>query len=475
MNSRNEKLIKNVILFAIGNIGSKLLQVVLVPLYTRVMTNSEYGTVDLMQAVVSLLIPIFSFSIFEAVFRYAMEKEYDKNAVYSTGICISAIGALLLCLGGGIAGAFIDKAFVWLVVANSVAGFFRSLLSQYTRAVEKTVLFTADNVLLTVLIMIFNILFIIKLEWGIYGYMLGYILANVCSCIILWAMLGSYRKFSFRLVTKPLTKELLLFSVPLIPNAVCWWTSSFIDRIIITAVEGEAANGIYAAGHKLPSMLTIIVTIFFQAWQMSANQEFKKSDISDFYKEIHDQIFSVITLVSSFMILFCKPITSVFLGEEYFDAWQVMPFLLVAISFFSFAQFLGSIYSANKKTSMAFATNLIGVAVSLTFNIILVSVLKVGIIGSAIATLCSYFVLWIVRIRDTGKIVPIKYNVKKMTLATVILVLQAIVVTVSADTVITYIISGAAFLALIVIFMKDMLGLVKFGLSFLTKILKRGA
>ena len=349
MNSRNEKLIKNVILFAIGSIGSKLLQVVLVPLYTRVMTNSEYGTVDLMQAVVSLLIPIFSFSIFEAVFRYAMEKEYDKNAVYSTGICISAIGALLLCIGGGIAGAFTDKAFVWLVVANSVAGFFRSLLSQYTRAVEKTVLFTADNVLLTVLIMIFNILFIIKLEWGIYGYMLGYILANVCSCIILWAMLGSYRKFSLRLVTKPLTKELLLFSVPLIPNAVCWWTSSFIDRIIITAVEGEAANGIYAAGHKLPSMLTIIVTIFFQAWQMSANQEFKKSDISDFYKEIHDQIFSVITLVSSFMILFCKPITSVFLGEEYFDAWQVMPFLLVAISFFSFAQFLGSIYSANKK------------------------------------------------------------------------------------------------------------------------------
>ena len=152
-----------------------------------------------------------------------------------------------------------------------------------------------------------------------------------------------------------------------------------------------------------------------------------------------------------------------------------MPFLLVAISFFSFAQFLGSIYSANKKTSMAFATNLIGVAVSLTFNIILVSVLKVGIIGSAIATLCSYFVLWLVRIKDTGKIVPIKYNVKKMITATVILVLQAITVTVSADTIITYAVSGAAFLALAAIFMKDMLGLIKFGLAFLTKMLKRGA
>ena len=82
LNSRNEKLIKNVILFAIGNIGSKLLQIFLVPLYTRVMTTSEYGTVDVMQAIVSLLMPIFSFTIYEAVFRYAMEKDYDKKSVY---------------------------------------------------------------------------------------------------------------------------------------------------------------------------------------------------------------------------------------------------------------------------------------------------------------------------------------------------------------------------------------------------------
>ena len=69
MSSRNENLIKNVILFAIGNIGSKLLQIILVPLYTRVMSSAEYGTVDIMQAIVSLLIPIFCFTIYEAVFR----------------------------------------------------------------------------------------------------------------------------------------------------------------------------------------------------------------------------------------------------------------------------------------------------------------------------------------------------------------------------------------------------------------------
>ena len=475
MSTRNEKLVKNVLLFAVGNIGSKLLQIILVPLYTRVMTSAEYGTVDIMQAIVSLLMPIFSFTIYEAVFRYAMEKDYDKRAVFSTGIVMSLLGTAILGVGGGVASLFIDKTFVWLVAANSAVGFFRSLLSQYARAVEKTVLFTVDSVLLTVFVLILNVLFIVKWDMGITGYMLGYILANLLSCVLLYLFLGPYRKFSLKAVTKPLVGEMLRFSLPLIPNAVCWWVSSFIDRIVITAVVGEAANGIYAAGHKIPSMLTMIVTIFFQAWQMSANQEFKKKDISDFYTAIHDQIFSVILLVSSFLIVFCKPITSVFLGAEYYSAWQVMPLLLVAISFFSFAQFLGSIYSANKKTTMALVTNLIGVGVSLTVNIVLVAVFKIGILGSAIATVCSYFVLWTVRIVNTGKIVPIYYKKKKMIVAVLVLTAQAVLVTFSAGGVIITVLSTAAFAALAILFAKDMLGLIKFALGFVKKIVKRGA
>ena len=414
MSSRNETLIKNMLLFAIGNIGSKLLQIILVPIYTRVMSSAEYGTVDVMQAIVSLLIPIFSFTIYESVFRYAMEKDYDKNAVFSTGIVISGIGGIMLCIGGMFVSSFIAPIYVWLVVANTIFGFLRSLLSQYSRAINKTVLFTIDSVLITVIVLALNIVFIVVFKWGIYGYMLGYILANLISCVFLYVFLGNKRKLTFKSVTKTLVKEMILFSIPLIPNGVCWWISSFIDRLIITGAINEAANGIYAAGHKIPSLLTVIVSIFFQAWQMSANQEFKKNDIAEFYTEIHDQIFSVITMISSFLILFCKPITSVFLGEEYYSAWQVMPLLLVAISFFSLAQFLGSIYSANKKTAMAFVTNFTGVCVSLFVNVLLVVVFKIGIVGSAIATTCSYFILWTSRVVNTRKIIHINYKIKKI-------------------------------------------------------------
>lgn len=473
MSSRNENLIKNVLLFAIGNIGSKLLQIILVPIYTRVMSSAEYGTVDIMQSIVSLLIPIFSFTIYEAVFRYAMEKEYDKKAIFSTGIVVSAIGGILLCLCGSIATLFIDPIFVWLVVANTFFGFVRSMLSQYSKAVDKTVLYTVDSVLITVCVLILNIIFIIQFKWGINGYMIGYILANLISCVFLYVCLGKFRKISFKSISKPIIKEMIRFSIPLIPNGVCWWISSFIDRLIVTGVEGDAANGLYAAGHKIPSLLTVIVTIFFQAWQMSANQEFKKNDIADFYREIHDQIFSVITLVSSFLILFCKPITSVFLGEEYFDAWQVMPFLLVSTSFFSYAQFLGSIYTANKKTGMALITNLIGVCISLTVNILLVAIFKIGIIGSAIASVCTYLVLWYSRIVTTNRIVPIKYNKNKMTITTVILVIQATIVTFSKNDFLSYSASTISLIALIIIFSKDIINLVKFGYGFVAGFLKK--
>ncbi len=473
MSERNEKLAKNTVLFAIGNLGSKLLQIILVPFYTRVMTSAEFGTADVLQAVVSLLLPIGSLTIYEAVFRYAMEKEYNKNAVFTVGVFISAIGTLIVCGIGLFVSALIDPLYVWLVIGNAVAGFLRSLLSQYTRSVEKTALFTLDNVMLTVYVLVFNITFIVAFDMGVVGYMLGYTLANVLSCAFLYVALGSARRLDVRAVNGGLVREMLWFSIPLIPNAVCWWISSFIDRIVITTVVGEAANGIYAAAHKIPSLLTVVVTIFFQAWQISANQEFRSKDIHSFYSDINGHIIATVTAISSVLILLCRPITQVFLGEEYQDAWRVMPLLLLAMTFFSFAQFLGSIYSANKKTTMAFVTNLIGVVVCLLLNLFLVVYCKVGILGSAIATSVSYFVLWITRVFSTRKIIRLNQRIGKVIPAIVLLSSQAILVTANWNASLTYGISAVITIILLAIFMENYRVLVRFSLRFVGRILGR--
>lgn len=471
MADRKVNLIKNTAMFALGNLGSKLLQIFLVPYYTRTMSEADFGTADVLQAVVALLLPLLSLTIYDAVFRYAMENDYNKNSVLSTGVAVTLIGTVILCFIGAVMAFIHPIEFMWLVILNAVANAFRSLYSQYTRAVGKTALFTLDNVLITVFVLVFNILFISGLELGITGYMLGYTLANIISALFLAFKLKGLAKINFSLIKSSIVKQMLRFSIPLIPNSICWWLSSFASRLMITFYINEAANGLFAAAYKIPSLLSVIVTIFFQAWQISANEEFKKKDIADFYTEIYDQIFALIITVSSVLIILCRPITSVFLGKDYHSAWVYMPTLLIAMTFFSFAQFLGSIYSANKKTGMAFVTNLIGVIINLSLNFILIK--PFGVIGCAIATAVSYFVLWVSRIINTQKIVPIKHNILKTAIAVLVLTAQAVVI--SYNIRFGVIISVLGLLILLILFFKTFKELFSFGFSLIKKVLKKGA
>ena len=469
MGDRKESLVKNTALFALGNLGSKMLQIILVPYYTRVMTSAEFGITDVLQAIVALLMPIFSLTIYEGVFRFAMERHYDQKSVFSTGVLVSVLGSAILLLVGVVCSPFVPRQYVWLVVANTIAVMFRSLLSQYARAINRVKLFTVDNLLITVFVLIFNIYFITEKGWGVTGYILGYTLANVLSCVLLLSSLRKECRCSIKSLDGFLMQDMLLFSAPLIPNTICWWISSFIDRIIITTNLGGSANGLYAAAHKIPSLLTVIVSVFFQAWQISANQEFKKKDVSSFYTEVHEQIFAAVTLISSVLILLCRPITDVFLGASYESSWLYMPVLLVAMTFFSFAQFLGSIYSANMRTTMALVTNLAAVVVNLVLNLVLVE--KIGVLGAGIATACSYFVLWVVRMKDTGRIIKIHYKKLPMLIAVLILIAQTVLVSLNRNITLTYGICIVGSLSLIVLFRKTYVGLIKFSGSLLKKML----
>ena len=151
------------------------------------------------------------------------------------------------------------------------------------------------------------------------------------------------KKYEMNMTEGALLPKVLLFSLPLIPNAICWWVSSFLDRVMIVSMVNTAANGLYAAAHKIPSLLSVVMTIFFQAWQVSANEEFKKRDIAQFYSKIFDQMSACIFVLASVLIVLSRPINSVFLGADYYDAWQYMPLLVLSTSFFSFAQYLGSV------------------------------------------------------------------------------------------------------------------------------------
>ncbi|WP_062351798.1 oligosaccharide flippase family protein [Bacillus kwashiorkori] len=418
-----KNLVNNSLVFALGNLGTKLIVFFLVPLYTYYLTTSEFGMVDLLTTTVSLLMPIFTLSIFDSVLRFVMDKSYDRQIVLINALIIIFIGFILLLLLSPVLIKYLPFSdyilyFYILLLVQSIF----TTLSQYIRAKGMVKLFASSGIINAFILLISNIFLLVLFNKGILGYLMSLIIANVIS-ILFVVIFGKVKKdINLKKINFKLMKEMLQYSIPLMPNALMWWIMSFSDRYILTFLIGLSANGLYAVASKIPSILNIVNSIFFQAWQMSAIEEAKSEDKSKFYSNVFN-VFSLTMLVfTSLLLIHLKFIMGFLVADTYFASWKYVPFLLLGVVFSSFSGFLGTNYIAAKKTSGVFKTSFIGAIINIAANIMLIPI--IGINGAAIGTMISFAVIWILRIIDTKQFVSIKMNVRKLLLALIIIFIQ---------------------------------------------------
>lgn len=454
---KEKKLAKNVIVFAIGSFSTKLLQFLLIPFYTRILTNSEYGTIDILQSIATLLIPIISLTISEAVFRYTMEKNSNKEEILSIGLLTNIITIIMMTGIAFIIEHLTKYEYILILVIYIATNIIRTIFSQFTRAIGKITIYTIDNVLTVLVTIVSNIVLLTILHKGIEGYLWGYVIGNGFSIFLLFGVVKLYQYISLKKVSRETFRKMLLFSIPLIPNSICWWIINFIDRLMITATYGSSTNGLYAVSHKIPTIITMIVEIFFQAWQISANEEFDNKNIGKFYTMVFQYLFSFVFFICVIMMTICKPLTTFLVGAEFIDSWYYMPTLLLSTAFFSMAQYLGSIYTASKNTKMAFFTNMTSAILNVCFNAVLLN--SMGPIGAAISTTICYFILWIFRAIDTRKVVKIEYDFKRIIVTILLAVVDTILVTLQIK--FWLLLSIGIVIAIVMINLKYMIGFMK--------------
>ena len=273
-NGRSKYLIKNTIIFTIGNLGSKLITFFLIPLYTNALTTSEYGIVDLIATVGTVAIPLLTLNICESVMRFALDKNMNKEQIIRIGTYILAVGAVI---GIGILPLcyYFNKisqysVYVYLYIVSLAAS---QLYLCDLRGKELLVSYSVGNILHTFLIAVFNILFLIVFDQGIEGYLIAFILSNVITAGYAIIVGKSYRSFRTLRIDKHLFCDMTKYSVVLIPNSFMWWIMNSLDRIMVSSMVGIAANGIYAVSFKLPTLVSTLTGIFNQAWSYSAIRE----------------------------------------------------------------------------------------------------------------------------------------------------------------------------------------------------------
>lgn len=456
--SKTKKLISNTLIFGLGTFGSKLLQYFLLPYYTALLTTSQYGIIDNLQNIGTLCVPIVSLTIAESVFRYAMDKNNDKDEVYSIGLLMTLLGGLVFFILSLLFYLVYPSFYVWIVYLYVVANMLRTLASQYVRAIGMVKLFSIDNIFMTLMILVLNIFFLSFAKLGINGYMFAYILGNLLSFILLSVCAKLYKNISFKIKNKLLCKRMLQFSVPLIPNSMCWWISSCSNRFMITAMISASVNGLFAIASKIPTVMTLLINIFIQAWQMSANEESDNKNIATYYSDMFKYISALLGLASLAIITLSKLIIIVIANVSYRDAWIYIPVLTLSVVFYSKAQFLGTVYTTFKKTSMAFYTNLFAAIINIVGNLILIKLM--GALGAAISTTFSYLCFWIVRQINVKSLVDITIDVRKEIISTMVILLNVVNVMLGFGAM-SYVISFVLIICSLLIYKNEIFSILK--------------
>ena len=423
--NKYKRLINNSIIFAIGNLGSKLIGLLLVPLYTYYLSKEEFGTADLITTSVMMLLPLISLSLFEAVFRFSMDKKISKDAILTNAFTFTLVGYLFfLCLYPIINLISIFQGITHLLYLFLFFQMIQVLFSQFVRGIGKVKLFAVNGVIIAVLILVFNLLFLVVFELGLIGYLYSFIIANIVSIIILFFASKIKSYVNFKVIKFGFLKKMLVYSLPLMPNSMMWWVMTASDRYMILLFAGASANGLYAVATKFPSVLVVLNQIFFQAWQMSAVEEFESEKKSEFYSIVFRYFSLVMFLGASFLILLSKPIVELVIAYEFHDAWTFIPFLVLGVVFQSFSAFLGTNYIAAKKTAGVFRTTVIGAIVNIILNFLLIPF--IGAIGASISMFLSFFITWLIRVFDTKKFVQIDLKYFRFILNMFLLVFQSI-------------------------------------------------
>lgn len=419
MNKEN-KLIKNSLIFAVGNIGTNLITFFMIPYYTFKFSQAQYGEIELINSVIPLIVILISCNLSAGVFRFSLDKNYDIKKIFS-GACIYSVGAYLIAVILFFLFKFNQYNNFYIIILIVFFSIIQSIFKELVRAIGKINIFIFSDIFHVLIFTTLNIIFISKLNLEVRGFFLAKVIACFIEIIFLFIIGKTYKYFKFY-IDKKYIKDMIFYGLPLIPNALMWWIGHLSDRYVLNYYIGLEAVGLYSVASKFPTIINTINGIFFKAWQISAVEEYGNKTQNEFYTKVFNIVFIFIILLSSGFLMLVRLVMLYMVDEKFYSSWEYIPLLLSACIFSIFGIFVGVTYVASKETINAVKTMGISSIINLLLNFLLVPIYKIQ--GACFATMVSSLLFFLIRAKDTQKYVQIKYNLKNIIINFIMLGIQ---------------------------------------------------
>ena len=415
--SKNKEYVKNTIILMFGKFATQFMSFLLIPLYTHYLDTSDYGSVDLIQTYLSLLIPLLILRLDSAIFRFLIDErkkdddDNKKRIITNVFLVLFIILVIFLVIYVAIASIFSFK-YVWLIFVNVIAIMFSNILLQISRGLGNNKDYSIACVITATGTLVINCVLILCFGYNAGSILIATSIANIFCSIYIFFKLGVYKYISLKKYDRKLLKEMLKYSIPMIPNALSWWIVNVSDRTIISYVWGTAFNGIYTISSKFSNMIGSIFSIFNMSWQESASLHINDDDRDTFFSEMISNILILFTCITAIMIALLPFLYNVVVGEKYSDSYVYIPILLIANLFHIFIQLLGGIYIAKKETKKVMMTTIISAFINIVINLMFIK--KYCLYAASISTLIAYVSMAVFRFFDVKKYVNLKIYFDKL-------------------------------------------------------------
>lgn len=439
------KLASQTAVYGLSSIVGRLLNYLLVPFYTRIFTQQEYGVVTELYAYVVFLIVLLTFGMETAYFRHIQDAD-DKKKVYGTAffsLLVSSSLFVLLCslFSGSIAGLLhYEKHPDYIIYFAIIVGIdvLSSIVFAKLRQENRAMRFAIIRLTGIFTNIFFNILFIIVLPRFAVGsvgflsnfndtsYLLQWVfIANVMSSLIMLLMLMPDMRVKTTHFSLPLFKQMGWYGFPILVAGLAGSINEVLDRIamkyLLTIPAGETNSyayimkqiGVYGANYKLSILMTLFIQTFRYSFEPFLFNYSKHKDSREIYAKVMHYFSLFCIAIFLFVMLYIDVLKS-FIGTRFHDGLVVVPILLLANMFLGIYYNLSVWYKLSGKTRYGAYISLGGAALTLVMNIILVPI--ISYLGAAIATLACYMGMAVASYLIGQKQYNVPYRIKTFAL-----------------------------------------------------------
>ena len=384
---------KNTIIIALGKFSTQVISYLLLPLYTSILTTSEYGIYDFLVTACVFIVPFITLLMEESMFRFLIDEDTKKGKqkVMSNACLYSILSMIIWCILLFIILSLFKYKYTIVFVLYISSCIFITLTNSITRGMGKLKLYSLSNFILSILTIILNILFIAVFRFGVNGLLYATIIANVITSIFIFFKLKIYSYIRIRYLDKKELIKMVKYSYPLVPNSIGWSIINISDRIIVTFFLGSSANGVYAMANKFPNIMNTFSGFFFTAFKENASKAIKKNDYEDYYNNIQKMVHNSFITISLLLISIIPFIFNFFINNAYSDAYNYIPILVIALYYGNMSGFYGSLFVAFKETKIIGKSTVIGAIINIVINLALIKF--IGIYAAIISTLLSNYIV----------------------------------------------------------------------------------